>query len=258
MPCSNCKRIQLQTGGDFHEHYLKGNIKTCPQPLFCVKQVNNKANPIIRKNPALPFTEKVLCFLNAIDLASSKAVCFEASTAKLTFTKIWCRSLRVGDRLDARDHEGRWYEAEVIAETRANLRIHFMGWGTKFDKEFSRADPDLLPLFSHSSNWRPKLRKGMIIEAKNNDRWYIAQITNIKPSSSSIYTWESLDARACGSVLLSRPSIPPHIIEPASNSISWNITNFQSDMICEFGTHYNNIQIIITSKMLININNNII
>ena len=60
------------------------------------------------------------------------------------------------------------------------MRIHFKGWATSFDQEFSRASPDLVPLFSHSTNWRPKLRKGKLIEGKKGKCWFLALITRIE------------------------------------------------------------------------------
>ena len=151
-------------------------------------------------------THHALGFLDARDLAAVQTVSLSARASCGTephteFSAHWRASLRVGDRLDARDCESRWFEAEVVGETRASggepasegsVRIHFKGWATSFDQEFSRASPDLVPLFSHSTNWRPKLRKGKLIEGKKGKCWFLALITRIERAPGA-ERWTALD-----------------------------------------------------------------
>jgi hypothetical protein len=90
----------------------------------------------------------------------------------------WRKTLRVGSKLDAVDaaanaRDKPWAEAEVVevkegkagylaglGATPDKLTLHYRGWGRKFDREFPRSSPDIMPLHAHTLPWRQGLRPG--------------------------------------------------------------------------------------------------
>ena len=78
----------------------------------------------------------------------------------------------VGDLVDAMDKEKVWFES-IITDVRPgmNVKVHFMGWGSKWDDTISVADfPNrLAPLNSKTKNWRADLFEGGLIEIKCNE-----------------------------------------------------------------------------------------
>jgi len=49
--------------------------------------------------------------------------------------------LRLGHRIEAQDPEGKWFEADVIAEYETMVRVHYKNWATKFDEDLPRNSP---------------------------------------------------------------------------------------------------------------------
>lgn len=79
---------------------------------------------------------------------------------------------QIGDIVDARDSEGKWYPSEIIGWRPAspNYRVHFYGWASKYDEwvDFSR----LRPLV------KPRLNVGQQYEVQWEDQnWYLGTIT---------------------------------------------------------------------------------
>jgi DNA-binding beta-propeller fold protein YncE len=86
---------------------------------------------------------------------------------------IWRASetLKVGDLVDAIDKENIWYESYVVSITPAYVRVHFMGWGSKWDDDIPEKDihKRIAPLNSKTKNWRGELFEGGLIEIKCNE-----------------------------------------------------------------------------------------
>ena len=196
-------------------------------------------------------THHAIGFLDALDLSAVPVLCLAArdvcdlGAQRSEFLALWRASRRVGDRLDARDCESRWFEAEVVGETRAHggeaaaegsVRIHFKGWATTFDQEFSRASEELVPLFSHSTNWRPRLRKGKLIEGKKGKCWFLAVVTRVERPSPRAERWTSLHAIGVSS---RREADTLNVLSSAAQEglHRWHITDFDSEVIANLGTH---------------------
>jgi len=116
----------------------------------------------------------------------------------------WRRGLRAGDLLDARDRDGKWFEAVIVARGPAAdlfasqaqqaldavtsprsaalrarygervsaggeaVRVHFRAWSERFD-EVKHLELDALALarrFSFTPNWRAKLAAHCHVEVK--------------------------------------------------------------------------------------------
>ena len=58
------------------------------------------------------------------------------------------------------------------------LRIHFMGWDSKYDMWFLRSSPKLQPLFTKVCNWRD-FRVNDKIEMRVSGRWYVVRVVEV-------------------------------------------------------------------------------
>ena len=93
----------------------------------------------------------------------------------------------MGDLVDARDREKSWFESYITevrpsapsaspprsggGRERLDVKVHYMGWGSKWDDWVSEWDlgTRIAPLNSRSKNWRADLFEGGLIEIKCND-----------------------------------------------------------------------------------------
>lgn len=69
----------------------------------------------------------------------------------------WREDMKVGDFLDARDHaEEIWYESKVVERNGSTVKLHFLGWESKFDEKFDIAKEParLMPLNTKVKFWR--------------------------------------------------------------------------------------------------------
>lgn len=102
---------------------------------------------------------------------------------------------QAGDYLDAQDHQLHWFDSRVVevqpafstADTlpvefrrkaEEALRIHFMGWDSKYDMWFLRSSPKLQPLFTKVRNWRD-FRVNDKIEMRVSGRWYVVRVEEV-------------------------------------------------------------------------------
>ncbi len=89
-------------------------------------------------------------------------------------SNIWRKGeeMCVGDLVDAMDKEKCWFES-IITEVRPgmNVKVHFMGWGSKWDDIISMEELEtrIAPLNSMTRDWRGDLFEGGLIEIKCND-----------------------------------------------------------------------------------------
>jgi hypothetical protein len=82
------------------------------------------------------------------------------------FETAWRASIREGTRLDAMDSRGVWCEAVVLSASQTALRVHFLGWASKWDTGFQRCSASLAMLHTHTQVWRPYLRVGSSVEVR--------------------------------------------------------------------------------------------
>jgi DNA-binding beta-propeller fold protein YncE len=97
-------------------------------------------------------------------------------------------SVVAGDLLDCMDKEKTWFESIVIdvSAVDGSLRIHFMGWGSKWDDTVSPSEFSVRTavLNTHTKDWRAELFEGGLIEIKCNDdlvnqKWMWGKIAKI-------------------------------------------------------------------------------
>jgi hypothetical protein len=78
----------------------------------------------------------------------------------------------IGDLVDCMDKEKVWFESVIVDLLPDNaIKVHFMGWGSKWDDVIPKVDiaSRVAPLNSKTVNWRSELFEGGLIEIKCND-----------------------------------------------------------------------------------------
>jgi hypothetical protein len=106
----------------------------------------------------------------------------------------WRQYLRVGDRVDVKDDK--WWES-IVAEVKTNVppskrvRIHFRGWGAKFDKEYDVNDERIQPLYSMSTKWRHEISVGKLYDhcviSCGDRKWYPCKVCTLGYGEQSGY-----------------------------------------------------------------------
>lgn len=172
----------------------------------------------------------------------------ELFRSERTFRHYWQESVASGDRVDAMDVEGRWFEADVIAATAKSVTLHYRSWNSSFDQKIQRSSPRLAPLFTHCADWRPALARGQLIEAKKDKAWYLAVVLRVvRSGGSGAPRWSRLDAAVVKS---SRDNdclrvLSPGFASPRGGTAAaadddlhtWHLTDFDSEDIAPLGTH---------------------
>ena len=78
---------------------------------------------------------------------------------------------KVGDLIDAMDKEKSWFESYIVSIGNGVVRVHFMGWGSKWDDDIPESEITvrIAALNTKSKNWRSELFEGGLIEIKCNE-----------------------------------------------------------------------------------------
>lgn len=114
----------------------------------------------------------------------------------------WLEDLEVGDKVDAQDRFGRWYEASIVSieypldhndKHGATLNIHFDGWASKHDESYLMQDALknglLAPIHTHTVRQRKRAKKrkwrdfedGDVLDARDTvDKWREAVVVNVE------------------------------------------------------------------------------
>jgi len=126
--------------------------------------------------------------------------------------------LRVGDFVDARDSSGRWYEAVVRSVDAHKVKVHYVGWSSKWDawipksnEEEDREDVAVAlsrqdgrvggesppaPLWSKTPRWRDDIEVGDVVEVReavspaDRPRWFQAVVRAVGKEDDPIHDLE--------------------------------------------------------------------
>ena len=93
------------------------------------------------------------CLMLEVKGKETKAFPRDRAVVKST----WREEIKVGDSMDAQDHaESKWYESIVVERKENIVRLHFLGWETRFDEDFNIATEParLMPLNTKVKFWR--------------------------------------------------------------------------------------------------------
>ena len=86
----------------------------------------------------------------------------------------WRSHIQVGDVIDAKDSEGRWFDSRIVAIEGDRVRVHYNGWSSRWDSWCDRKDESIQPLFTHTDDWR-RLQVGDAVELRGRGEkalWY--------------------------------------------------------------------------------------
>jgi len=144
------------------------------------------------------------------------------------------------------------FEADVLTSSKTRLVLHYRSWNSTFDQTFERTSTRLAPLFTHCADWRPKVKRGQLIEAKREKAWYLAVVLKV---CFRDHRWTRLDAvgvkssRDRDTLRVVSPNFPvlsstcdtagAYYQPPCSNPdvLTWHIADFDSEDIAPLGTH---------------------
>ena len=99
--------------------------------------------------------------------------------------------LHVGDYVDAQDSARKWYEAIVCDVKSETIKVHYFGWGSKWDVKLPRTNGSSssgsklsspMPLWTKSKNWRELIKVGDEVEIRESTslvqrpKWHRATI----------------------------------------------------------------------------------
>jgi hypothetical protein len=120
----------------------------------------------------------------------------------------------VGDVIDAKDSEGRWFDSRIVAIDGDRVKVHYNGWSSRWDSWCDRNDESIQPHLTHTDDWR-RLRVGDELEMRGPSEkalWYKAFVKEVDGTR----------------VLVS--SHAPHLLDD-----KWLETS--SELICHLGSH---------------------
>ena len=134
--------------------------------------------------------------------------------AHATPSQQWRESMAVGDVIDAKDSEGRWFDSRIVAiDVGDRVKVHYNGWSSRWDCWFDRNDESIQPHLTHTDDWR-RLKVGDALEVRGPGEkalWYKGFVKEVDGSR----------------VLVS--SHTPNVGE------QWLETS--SELICKLGSH---------------------
>ena len=111
--------------------------------------------------------------------------------------------LQVGDFCDAQDVAGRWYEAVVRELGDDFVKVHYVGWSSRWDATVKRKDgleprginvrlAAPAPLWSQTNRWQERMQVGDCVEVRDSSsleskpKWYRGEIKKLGQESDPI------------------------------------------------------------------------
>ena len=88
----------------------------------------------------------------------------------------WRDNLSVGDVIDAKDSEGRWFDSRIVEVEGDRVMVHYNGWSHRWNSWVDRKDESIQPHLTHTDDWR-RLRVGDELEMRGPGEralWYRA------------------------------------------------------------------------------------
>jgi len=165
----------------------------------------------------------------------------------------WKLRLKAGDEIDAKDTDGKWFEAVVIRRTEKGgdvadeLNVHYMGWGEKWNEDFPLDSEEHLARISKRNTkveyWR-NFSVGDQVELKDwmqpkRATWYQGTVKEIREES------ETLPTRKDGKLIEPLPESEKDLdgkrlligasVKESNSHLRWVAAKGES--ICQFGTH---------------------
>ena len=81
----------------------------------------------------------------------------------------WRDHIQVGDIIDAKDSEGRWFDSRIVEVDKdrgpGEVKVHYNGWSERWDTWVDRKDESIQPHLTHTDDWR-RLKVGDELEMR--------------------------------------------------------------------------------------------
>ena len=81
----------------------------------------------------------------------------------------WRDHIQVGDIIDAKDSEGRWFDSRIVEVDKdrgpGEVKVHYNGWSGRWDTWVDRKDESIQPHLTHTDDWR-RLKVGDAVEMR--------------------------------------------------------------------------------------------
>ena len=81
----------------------------------------------------------------------------------------WRDHIQVGDIIDAKDSEGRWFDSRIVEVEKdrgpGEVKVHYNGWSERWDTWVDRKDESIQPHLTHTDDWR-RLKVGDAVEMR--------------------------------------------------------------------------------------------
>lgn len=104
--------------------------------------------------------------------------------------EFWRNNIRVGDRVDGLDTDGKWYECEVIKVEDSQVTLHYRAWCQKYDTTLNKYSCSIQPPYSIVPKWRDFISIGDVIEVKGKmypPTWYLCIVIDKNDESKEIH-----------------------------------------------------------------------
>ena len=116
----------------------------------------------------------------------------------------WRTDLRVGDEVDVEDLDCNWVEGVVVECDASHTVVHLRGWETSDDIDIAaRMVPyKVMPLYSHSKNWREKLEEDdeveilVVDESSGLKAWKIGTVVELNVPGRTVLVKQSDEAES--------------------------------------------------------------
>ena len=92
--------------------------------------------------------------------------------------------MAVGDVIDAKDSEGRWFDSRIVEVDRDRVKVHYNGWSSRWDSWVDRKDESIQPHLTHTDDWR-RLKVGDALEMRGPGEkalWYKGVVKEVDGS----------------------------------------------------------------------------
>lgn len=103
---------------------------------------------------------------------------------------------QVGDFVDAQDSAKKWYEGIVREVTPDTIKVHYFGWGSKWDtvlpkKQVAGSKVRVQPLWTKVTKWREQIKVGDEVEIRESTslvqrpKWHRATVLAVGSENDS-------------------------------------------------------------------------
>ena len=108
----------------------------------------------------------------------------------------WRDHIQVGDIIDAKDSEGRWFDSRIVEvdkDRAPEVKVHYNGWSERWDTWVDRKDESIQPHLTHTDDWR-RLKVGDAVEMRSAGEkafWHKGHVREVDGSKVLVESWRT-------------------------------------------------------------------